>query len=266
MGTRESADFYEAFKRHRESEMAKRQRPQEDSEYHEAAEEFTPPSEPTLDSSEASPSEYELGVDSEVDSHGDQLVDDTVSSIYVESPGMQGPRLSPDVYPDSPRTVSMRMRTLTSGLAVVCAGFLAFYILGRVHGSGRSADIDRILALPEDSRALSVTRSEEPLLPTTQTPPAAGTTESDSARPTRKRWILVLSTYSLRAENTARITFENLQAQGYRGLALAKDTKFIYLYFGPCPSQDDPRLASYKAIFSGQKDFKDCFVKSVVMK
>jgi len=263
MGTRESADFYEAFKRHRESEMAKRQTAQEeDSEYQEVEEEFTPPSEPTVDSSEVGSSEYELDVGSRADSH----VDDTVSSIHVEAPGMQGPRLSPDVYPDGPRTVSMRAGTLASGLAVVCAGFLAFYILGRVHGSGGSADLDRLLTPPDESRALSVTRDEGPLLPTAHTPPGTGAIERDRARPTGKRWILVLSTYTLRTENTARITLENLQAQGYQGLALAKDSKFIYLYFGPCPSQDDARLASYKAIFSGQKDFKDCFVKSVVMK
>jgi hypothetical protein len=49
-------------------------------------------------------------------------------------------------------------------------------------------------------------------------------------------------------------------------LALARDGRFIYLYYGPRPSADDPQLKEHKAAFSGQKEFKDCFVKSVVMK
>jgi hypothetical protein len=264
MGTRESADFYEAFKRHREQERSKTRKPDVESSRPAIPEDGNSPSEPVPDSP------------------GDELPDcmtssppeaeDTASSIYVEAPGHSGPSLAPDAFPDGPRIVSMRFSTLASGLAIVCLGFVGAYVLGRVHGPAGLTTL-----LPSgDNPALSATeeRKETPELAaparsdTAQQPTAATseTAQPEAAAQSGKQYILVLSTYSSRSETMARTVLQKLLDQGYEGLALAKDGRFIYLYYGPCPSAEDPKLKEHKAAFSGQKEFKDCFVKSVVMK
>lgn len=258
-----SADFYEAYKRHRDK------RPDGGRDEDEDSGEYS--SEPQLDLDEDSEYGEDSGHDADYrddseDSAGDLSAIDqadaagTVSSVHVE---FRPP--SPPVAPEPEVQVQAPSAATSSGapfvkLFVVGLAVIGAYVAGRVHGKGGSLGVASLLESSDPNPALSASQPEG----------TAERTEVDEVGSRRqeaqKVWILVLCTYKEGTESTARIALQKLKEKGYARLGLAREGKFIYLYNGPYEKEDDKRLKEYKTLFSTQKDFRECFLKSVHMR
>ncbi|MDA0841134.1 MAG: hypothetical protein O3B01_18990 [Planctomycetota bacterium] len=258
-----SADFYEAFKRHRESEKARANsdesivRPDDTDSY----------SEDTDDYQEDYPSgEVDNFPDYEDDSNlleaiSEPSTEATVSSIHMHSDEVYSQARYSGHLPSHPEPrpsnlISMKNSTLFFSLIVIGLGIVLSYMIGQEQGRGNP-----LLDTSGDRQTLSIVRPGN-----TTTVRNSEDVQQPQEQEVQKQYILVLCTYDINKSEIARLTLKRLQEGGFPKLDLAKDSKHIYLYSGPYEGLADAALVDYQNHFKSQPDFSKCFVKTVIMR
>ena len=256
-----SADFYEAFKRHREAERARSDseesivRPDETDSH---------PGESDLHHEDYPSDEMNDFPDYEDDSNLLEAIEEphteeTVSSIQMHADEMLSEAKYSGHLPPYPEerpsnVIAMKTSTFFCSLIVVGLGLVLSYIIGQEHGRGNP-----LLDTSGDRQTLSIVR---PGNTTTIGPEGQRAQEAE----VQKQYILVLCTYDINKSDIARLTLKRLKEGGFPKLDLAKDSKHIYLYSGPYKDKDDSGLLDYQNHFKRQCDFSKCFVKTVIMR
>jgi hypothetical protein len=258
-----SADFYEAFKRHREAEKARANseesivRPDDTDSYSE---------ETDLQHDDYPSDEINNFPDYEDDSNLLEAVEEpsteaTVSSIHMHSDEIYSEarysgNLPPYPEPRQSNVIAMKNSTFFCSLIVVGLGLVLSYIIGQEHGRGNP-----ILDTSGNRQTLSIVRPGN-----TTTVGGSEDVQQPQEQDVQKQYILVLCTYDISKSEIARLTLKRLQEGGFPKLDLAKDSKHIYLYSGPFEDLADAALVDYQNHFKNQRDFAKCFVKTVIMR
>jgi len=257
-----SADFYEAFKRHREAEKARA-----------ISEGSIVRPDDTDSDSEDSDLHYE---DSSTEDQNDfpDYEDDSNLLEAIEEPNTEETVSSIHGHPDEiysdarysgnlpypePRhsnVIAMKTSTFFCSLIVIGLGLVLSYIIGLERGRGNP-----ILDTNGDRQTLSIVQPGN----TTNVRDAEGVQQPQEQQ-VKKQYILVLATYDIAKSEIARLTLKRLQEGGFPKLDLAKDSKHIYLYSGPFEDRADAALVDYQNHFKNQRDFSKCFVKTVIMR
>ena len=275
MGKQGAAEFYELFKKTRDQEEN-----------------------PTIDSSvlneqlpeQKSAPRLDLPHVEEESFGSDELEEsdtgETASSIQVEVSGREASASESYAYPSRPSGLTSRPLMMFVMFAIVLFALVGSYLVGQRQGRD-GATFEPILNNTGEAPSLSANRQEnaERVAPPPRrestlakqanpaervAPPAAGQPAQQQQRrpapPSGKKYTLILAQYLPRTEKIAKLAAMKLNDDGFPQVGLAKGRRFIYMYCGSYNAKDDPKLLQYKVLFSGRKEFKDCFITSMHFK
>ena len=273
MSKQGAAEFYELFKKTREQE----ENPTTDSS---VLNEQLPEQEsaPRLDIPDVE--EESFGSDELEESD----TSETASSIHVEVSGREASASESYAYPSRPSGLTSRPLMMFVMFAIVLFALVGSYLVVQ-RQSRDGATFEPILNNTGEAPSLSANRQENaervappPLRESTLAnqanpaervaPPAAGqpARQRRSPPPSGKKYTLILAQYLPRTEKIAKLAAMKLNDDGFPQVGLAKGRRFIYMYCGSYNAKDDPKLLQYKVLFSGRKEFKDCFITSMHFK